>query len=123
MTELTVIRGAVEIAPKTETAKIALKNNTSDLGSGNKQVTLVKAGYSADIPSITVAPTTKIEKVEPKVELRKTTEEEFIGIHKASTIQKEELASMPNTSQETQTQIEKLEKKATDTVLKDIKKT
>jgi hypothetical protein len=124
-TELTVMRGAVEITPLIEKTTPSHKNETTEVKPAKIQTTLVKAGYSADITSTQPSPssnTPQIVKVEPKVELRQTTKEEFIGIQTSSTIQKRAIASTSNTSQETQNQVQNLENKAVETALQDIKK-
>jgi hypothetical protein len=98
-TEVSIIRGEVEVSPQDSKAKPVA----------------VQAGYSA---AVTMKETTTNQKVDPKVELRKTTQEEFVGIQKSSTLSHSNrmIASAP----ETQKTVEVLEQKATATVLKDI---
>jgi hypothetical protein len=109
-TEVSIMRGSVQVQPK---------------AAGAKPVE-VKQGMSADIPPApapVAAPKTG-EKVaaapapvQPAVELRKTTQEELVGIQKSSVIEKK--AGAP--AQEASPEVAKLEKAAVATTMKDIK--
>lgn len=120
-TEVSVLRGQVEVKPQAPKAKPVE----------------VKSGYSAAVPSSSdtpplgapVAPVAKKEKsspsvvtpqpVVPVVELRKTTQEELVGIQKTSQVKKEhEPASAPP---EVTKKLQLLETKAIETTLKDVK--
>jgi hypothetical protein len=110
-TEVSIIRGEVEVKPKAPEAKPIP----------------VKAGFSAEIPPPPPAPTDRKTAstetkplVQPQVELRKTTQEEFVGIQKSSTITAPPKETA-NVNPEVKKSIENLEKKATATVLNDIK--
>jgi hypothetical protein len=106
-TEVSILRGEVEVTPQVPKAKPIP----------------VKAGFSAEIPKVeeNVKTSTHATAV-PQVELRKTTQEDLHGIQKSSTIapKAREVASA-QADPETKKAIEKLEKKATTTVLNDIK--
>lgn len=109
-TEVSIMRGAVEVTPKVENAKPVE----------------VKQGMSADIPPV---PQPKAESaakkeeagkpapVQAAVELRQTTQEELQGIQRSSTIAKKP-GEQP---QAAAPEVAKLEKKAVETTLKDIK--
>lgn len=121
-TEVSVLRGAVEVKPEAPKAKPIE----------------VKAGFSAEVPAplaLKAAETGKSgeKKAEepapaPVVELRKTTQEELTSIQKASTIKpqvKEEIAKTDAKPEaqtaEAQKKIEELEKKAVENSITDIK--
>jgi hypothetical protein len=110
-TEISVIRGSVEVTAQPKESATASKESKSK-SVASAPITL-KAGYSAAIEAA------ESSKVKPQVELRKTTQEEFAGIQKSSTIAKAALDKAPDA--ETQKNVDQLEKKATATILKDIK--
>lgn len=92
-TEVAIIRGKVDVTPLTPKAKTQS----------------VESGFSAEV----AAPTGKENAmVNPQVELRKTTQEDLMGIQKSSTIHTEK----PKADEK----IAALESKATETALKDI---
>ena len=101
-TEVSIIRGAVKVEPKAPQAKPIE----------------VTSGFSASVapPVASVADGEKKSApiVNPVVELRKTTQEELVGIQKSSVIEKKK-------DQPESPQIAELEKKALATTLKDIK--
>jgi hypothetical protein len=106
-TEVSIMRGAVEVTPKV---------------AGAKPVE-VKQGMSADVPPVNPPVAEKkaeagkaLAPVAPAVELRKTTQEELAGIQKSSTIDKK--AEAPAAAKP---EVAALEKKAVATTLKDIK--
>jgi len=110
-TEVSIIRGSVEVKPEAPQAKPVE----------------VKAGYSVDVapPAPVPAKSTTAENtpppaVQPAIELRKTTQEDLTAIQKSSKIQpkKDEVAPPP----EVQAKLAVLEKKAVETTLGDIKK-
>lgn len=113
-TEVSIIRGAVEVKPAAPAAKAVE----------------VKAGQSAEIQAAAPMPEKKLNgkaapapaTVEAKVELRQTTQEDLQSIQKASKIEKgRDVASAA--APEVQKKIAALEKKAVDTTLNDIKAT
>jgi hypothetical protein len=99
-TEISLLRGEVEVVPKTKPKTYTLK-----------------AGFSAEIKTHEDA---KNPLVVPQVELRKTTQEEFIGIQRSSVISSGPIQSK-EVAPELSKRIENLEKKAVETTLKDIK--
>ncbi|MCM2323364.1 MAG: FecR family protein [Oligoflexia bacterium] len=121
-TEVSILRGAVEVKPEAPQAKPIE----------------VTAGFSAAVAPAPVAP--KVEKKTadtkeagtpvaqapapapaPVIELRKTTQEELVGIQKSSEIRalkKEDLKAAPA---EVAKLVEKLETKAVETVINDVK--
>jgi len=113
-TEVSIIRGAVEVKAEAPKAKPVQ----------------VKAGQSAEIAAPVVVAQTEAKakeapKVEPKVEIRQTTQEEFAGIQKSSQIQTPppaQAAEAAKANPEVAKKIEQLEKKAVETTLQDIKK-
>jgi hypothetical protein len=101
-TEISIIRGEVEVkAPTPSSKQIA-----------------VKAGYSAEIEAL--PHNRKSDLVRPRIDVRKTNQDELLEIHNASTLnlKSRDLASADTQIRQT---VEKLEQKATQTVLKDIK--
>jgi hypothetical protein len=110
-TEVSILRGAVEVKPKAAGAKAVE----------------VKQGMSADVPPSTPVASHAIkrgeggkpEPVQPAVELRQTTQQELAGIQRSSTIEKKPDA--PATAPAQAAALAKLEQKAVTTTLKDIK--
>jgi hypothetical protein len=125
-TEVSILRGKVEVKAETKEAKPVE----------------VKAGYSAEIPApppVVKTPETKpaetkaeekkvaehpkeAPKPAPVVELRQTTKEDLVAIQKSSAIKiepKKEIAAVEKT--EVTEKVKKLEEKAVQTTLKDIK--
>lgn len=109
-TEVSIMRGAVEVTPKAENAKPVE----------------VKQGMSADIPPAKpeAAAEAKADPakmsalpVQAAVELRQTTQEELQGIQRSSTIERKPAEA----AQAGTPDIAKLESKAVETTLKDIK--
>lgn len=107
-TEVSIMRGSVQVQPK---------------AAGAKPVE-VKQGMSADIPPAPapVAASKSGEKVvaapmQPAIELRQTTQEELVGIQKSSVIEKKAGAPV----QESPPEVAKLEQAAVTTTMKDIK--
>lgn len=109
-TEVAIIRGAVEL----KSEKIP-----------DSKPIEVKSGFSASIPAAAAAqpPSGEAAAPAPVVELRRTTQEELIGIQKTTVIRKDALAQASSTQAQPEVlkQIERLEKKAVETTLKDIK--
>lgn len=103
-TEVSILRGAVQVQPQ---------------GPKAKPITL-ETGYSAAIP----VSKTEIKKQEtaPIVEVRKTTQEQLHSIQKASSIPPSTVPQAPPSS-EVQQEVQRLETKASQTVLADIQKT
>jgi hypothetical protein len=102
-TEVSIMRGAVEVTPKAE----------------NGKPVEVKQGYSAEVapaPSAKEAAAPQAAVV-PAVELRKTTQEELHGIQRSSTIARKQ----GEAPKEASPAVAALEQKAVDTTLKDIK--
>ena len=106
-TEITILRGAVEVTPQRKAQ--------------SQKPIQVKAGYSAQIstPSARALAEDKPILKNPPVEIRKTTQEEFAGIKKSSTLGSLQSAKEPNLK--VQKDIESLEQKAKATALNDIK--
>lgn len=126
-TEVTIMRGAVEVAPRKLTPTTQAKNKDKEADKPETQLKPieVKAGYSAEILPVLppasdriIAQEEKKQNVNPKIELKKTTQEEFAGIQKSSTLILQ--ANQPPASQEAKKNVEELEKKASMTALKDI---
>lgn len=135
-TEISLLRGEVEVhsslpqtqPPKTPKKEIS-KNHAQSTPPSVTQKTKVppiqapapiriRAGFSAEIP---VFDTKKAAIIAPKLEVRKTTKEEFAGIQKSSTIETKSSIIQAH-SPELAKKLENLEKKASETTLKDIKK-
>lgn len=108
-TEVSIMRGSVEVKPK---------------AAGSKAVE-VKQGMSADIPPaapVAAAPKAGEKAAAPApmqaaIEIRKTTQEELVGIQRSSVIEKK--ADEP--VKEVTPEVAKLEKMAVATTMKDIK--
>ncbi|MGZ3696592.1 MAG: FecR family protein [Bdellovibrionota bacterium] len=125
-TEVSIIRGAVEVKP--ENAPAATKPVEVKAGM-SAEVSAPPAPAETETKAETKTETTeggkqvakKVEetKVAPVVELRKTTQEDLIGIQKSSQITQAPKSEDPKKAEE----IKKLETKAVETVMKDIKKT
>jgi len=144
-TEVSIIRGSVEVTPvipkptpeKTQGKLSAERKISQEAAPVAVKPIQVSAGYSAEVGAQTppeASPKGTKEasqqagnpvtaKITPAVELRKTTQEEFIGIQKSSVI----AAPPPSPTQEVAKanpsiqKIALLEKKATETTLQDIK--
>jgi len=114
-TEISIMRGSVEVTPK-----FAEKTKDQKTKTPAPAPVKITAGHSAaiDFTPDTTAKAGAVS-VNPKVELRKTTQEELAGIQKSSTIAKS--TTQPASTPEVQKSIEKLEKQATVTILNDIK--
>ena len=109
-THVTVVRGNVEVKP--EPAKDAPKDAPP------AKAIEIKAGMSAEVtPPVEVSKSAPA--VAPAVELRKSTQEDLIGIQRTSVINK---ATAAATTEEAK-KVEQLEKKAVETTMKDIKAT
>lgn len=102
-TRFSVLRGEVEVTPE-----------------GGKAIP-VKAGQSADLPSVKKTAENKAKTPEhAKVELRQTTQEELTSIQKSSTVKpalQQDVAISENVSKK----IQQLETKAVETTIQDIK--
>jgi hypothetical protein len=103
-TEVSIIRGAVELTPR------ASENQKTPV----KPIEL-KTGFSAEVSQIP----TLSQKPSPSIEVRKTTQEDLTGIQETSKIKAN--AVPVQASVEIQKSIQELEKKATTVTLKDIK--
>lgn len=122
-TEVSILRGAVEVKPLTPEAK-AIE---------------VKAGFSASVaatpavpatttasPAMEIAPTeeTQVQEFKPAqmVELRRTTQEELTGIQKSSDIAAMKMEDLKAEAKPEVAQlVQELEKKAVETVIQDVK--
>ena len=107
-TEISILRGSVEVKPAAPNAKVLE----------------VKSGFSATIANapMSSAKPDESQKLSPVVELRKTTQEDLIGIQKSSKLQAPEKAAPTTVIQpEVKEVLQKLEAKAVETTLKDIK--
>ncbi len=101
-TEISVIRGSVEVTPNTLQKK--------------PKPVEIATGYSADIHidrAFSTKPTSKVD-------LRKTTQEDLMGIQKSSKVEPPKVPVKLDI--ETQKTVEILQKKASETTLKDIQK-
>ena len=109
-TEVSIMRGAVEVTPKAKDSKpVEVKQGFSAEVVAPKPPSSPEA--TASSPSASAAPAA------PAVELRKTTQEELQGIQRSSTIVKKE----GEAPKEAPAAVAQLEKKAVETALKDIK--
>lgn len=125
-TEISIIRGAVEVRP-------TQPKGGAKSGAKAPEVIEVKAGYSATIAVAPEAPKAetpkaetpkKIEPLEPKVELRQTTQQELAGIQRTSEIKAAPPAdSQAGVSKEALESVKKLETKAIQAVINDVKAT
>jgi hypothetical protein len=106
-TEVSIIRGAVEVKSTAPHAKPIE----------------VKQGYSVEVAAAEPQPQAGAhqKKVEPAVELRKTTQEELQGIQRSSVIAAAPAAAVASKDSPHSPELSKLEKKAVETTLKDIK--
>lgn len=113
-TEVAIIRGSVELKSDQAAAKAVA----------------VKAGESAAVSAAPAALETKASDAKvakapvaaPVVEVRKTTQEDLVAIQKASKIEAPKVAPVA-AAKEIQAEVAKLEQKAVDTTIKDIKAT
>lgn len=118
-TEVTILRGEVEVKPEAPKAKPIE----------------VKAGFSAEIPppavtekeagkETAIKEAAQPARVSPSVEIRKSTQEDLLAIQKSSEVKPmskdgdRQVAEVPTEIKE---KIQKLESKAVETTLKDIK--
>ncbi len=112
-TEVTIMRGSVEVTPLVQKSE-------------SVKTVEVKAGYSAEVkPSLesqsilaSVTGSKSEMKVSPAIELRRTTQNEFVGIQKSSQLSGK--MSQKTANEEIQKNILLLEQKASVTAMKDI---
>ncbi|MBY0470967.1 FecR domain-containing protein [bacterium] len=115
-TEVTVVRGEVSVASKVEAQKaVAVKSGYS---------AVVAAEPKAEKVAKEAAPQAKPEAPKPEVQVIKTTQEHFAVVQKASKIEaSEEIKKAIESNPTVAETVKKLEEKAAETTLKDIKKT
>jgi hypothetical protein len=108
-TQVTVVRGAVEVQEKVPKSK------------ANKKTVVVKPGYTALVEEAPKTPDrTQTAKKESKVLLQQATKEDFLEIQKTSkVVVKPE--SLKNLSPEIKQEVQTLNKRTTEVVLEDIK--
>ncbi|MCM2279205.1 MAG: FecR domain-containing protein [Oligoflexia bacterium] len=116
-TEVSILRGAVEVKPENPKAKpIEVKAGFSAAVAPPAPPKAVPSEDSAEREAAKPEPVA----VAPVIELRKTTQEELVGIQKSSEIKalkKEDLQAAPEVAKI----VEKLETKAVETVINDVK--
>ena len=108
-TEVSVLRGSVEVRPLAPQFKLANSYQ-------------VAAGYSIDVPVVAQAATSaqKEETEAKKIKVRKSTQQDLLVVQAASKI-KQELRTTDENTQELSLKIKKLETQAVETTLNDIK--
>ena len=133
--EVSVLRGKVVLktqkSSKKKVVNIDTKTNKKTEGDSKSEEVVLETGYSANLVSTPKLPillendkkkineTAKQEIKETLVEVKKTSKQKLITIQKATVIESKK--DDPPVSQETKNSIQKLEKKAIEVTLKDIK--
>lgn len=112
-TEITVVRGAVEVTPAVEGAK------SVEVTTGNTATVTARGGPLPATKEGAAAPAAPLV-IDPTVAIRETTKQDYKGIEKSSEVASVKQPAAPNVPASVAQEIRELEKKAIQVTLKDI---